>query len=133
MVRCEPYDRLSMAHQILWFETILKFSAGICLLAFPVSLARLLGLPHGNVGFWPRLLGGVLIGLAGAIYIEASQPTVQGIGFSGLVVINITAILLMMSLIITKQIDTWRGNAALWVVCGMLILLSLFEIAQIER
>lgn len=122
-----------MAHQILWFDTILKFSAGLALLAFPVSLAKLFGLPHGNVGFWPRLLGGLLIGLAGAIYVEASQPNVRGLGFSGLVVINISAILLMMSLIIMKQIDTWRGNAALWVVCGVLLLLSLFEIAQIEQ
>ncbi len=122
-----------MAHQILWFETILKFSAGIALLALPVSLARVFGLPHGNVGFWPRLLGGVLIGLAGAIYVEASQPNIRGLGFTGLVIINISAILLMMSLIIMKQVETWRGNAALWVVCGVLLLLSMFEIAQIEQ
>ncbi|MEM8975120.1 MAG: hypothetical protein AAGD43_23925 [Pseudomonadota bacterium] len=122
-----------MAHQILWFETILKFSAGIALLALPVSLARVFGLPHGNIGFWPRLLGGVLIGLAGAIYVEASQPNIQGLGFTGLVIINISAILLMISLIIMKQIETWRGNAALWAVCGVLLLLSMFEIAQIEQ
>ena len=121
-----------MAHQILWFETILKFSAGIALLAFPVSLAKVLGLPHGNVGFWARLLGGILIGLAGAIYLEASQPGMRGVGFSGLVIINITAILLMMSLIIMKQIETWRGNAMVWIVCGALLLLTLFEIAQIQ-
>jgi len=121
-----------MAHQILWFETILKFSAGIALLGFPVSLARLLGLPHGNVGFWARLLGGILIGLAGAIYVEASQPGVRGLGFSGLVIINTTAVLLMMSLIMTKQIESWRGNAMLWVVCGALLLLTMFEIAQIQ-
>ena len=122
-----------MAHQILWFETILKFSAGIALLALPVSLARVFGLPHGNIGFWPRLLGGVLIGLAGAIYVEASQPNIQGLGFTGLVIINISAILLMISLIIMKQIETWRGNAAMWAVCGVLLLLSMFEIAQIEQ
>ena len=122
-----------MGHQILWFETILKFSAGLVLLGFPVTVAKLIGLPHGNVGFWGRLLGGLLIGLAGAIYVEASQPNIRGLGYSGLVIINITAILLMMSLIIMKQIDTWRGNAALWVVCGLLLLLSLFEIAQIEQ
>lgn len=102
-------------------------------MALPVSLARVFGLPHGNVGFWPRLLGGVLIGLAGAIYVEASQPNIRGLGFTGLVIINISAILLMMSLIIMKQVETWRGNAALWVVCGVLLLLSMFEIAQIEQ
>ncbi len=121
-----------MAHQILWFETILKFSAGLSLLLFPVSFAKLIGLPHGNVGFWARLLGGLLIGIAAAIYLEASQPNMRGLGYPGIVIINITAILLMMSLIIMKQIETWRGNAMLWVVCGVLFLLTLFEIAQIQ-
>ena len=60
------------------------------------------------------------------------QPGMRGVGFSGLVIINITAILLMMSLIIMKQIETWRGNAMVWIVCGALLLLTLFEIAQIQ-
>ncbi len=45
-----------MAQQLFWFETLLKFISGVLLLVAPVSLARLMGLPHGQVGFWARIL-----------------------------------------------------------------------------
>lgn len=119
-----------MSQQLFWLETVLKSSAGLLLLTIPVTTAKLLGLPHGNVGFWARLLGITLIGLAGAIYIEATQPSGRGLGFAGLVVINIVFILTLMSLIILKQVTTWRGAASLWIIAGLLLVLTLFEIAH---
>ena len=119
-----------MSQQLYWLEAILKSSAGLLLIAAPVTTAKLLGLPHGNVGFWARLLGITLIGIAAAIYIEATQPSGRGLGFAGLVVINIAFILTLMSLLIFKQVTTWRGAAALWLIAGILLLLTLFEIAH---
>ena len=118
-----------MSQQLYWLETILKSGAGLLLIIAPVTTAKLLGLPHGNVGFWARLLGITLIGLAAAIYIEATQPSGRGLGFAGLVVINIIFILMLMSLLILKQVTTWRGAATLWLMTGVLLLLTLFEIA----
>jgi hypothetical protein len=118
-----------MAQQLFWFETLLKFISGVLLLVAPVSLARLMGLPHGQVGFWARILGLTLIGLAGAIYIEASQPSSRGLGFAGLAVINVSAIIAFFALIMTGQVKTWRGTIALWSTIGVLLLLTLFEIA----
>ncbi len=118
-----------MAQQLFWFETILKFTAGIALLVAPVSLARLIGLPHGQVGFWARILGLTLIGLAGAIYVEGSQTSSRGLGFAGLAVINVAAIVAFFGLIMTRQVKTWRGHAILWVTIILLLLLTLFEIA----
>ena len=56
-----------MSQQLYWLEAILKSSAGLLLIVAPVTTAKLLGLPHGNVGFWPRLLGITLIGIAAAM------------------------------------------------------------------
>ena len=120
-----------MSQQLYWLETLLKFAGGVVLLSFPVSVARLLGLPHGNVGFWARLLGILLIGMAAAIYIEASQTSSRGLGFAGLVAINISAILAMMSLLIMKQVRTVRGAMTLWLLIIVLLLLTMFEIAQV--
>ena len=118
-----------MAQQLFWFEVVLKFGVGAALLLTPIALARLFGLPHGNTGFWIRILGLTLVGLAGAIYIEASQTSSRGLGFAGLAVINVSAIIAFFALIMTGQVKTWRGNAALWLAIIVLLLLILFEIA----
>jgi len=39
-----------------------------------------LGLPRTETGFWPRLLGALLIGLAGATFLEGSSPGSRGLG-----------------------------------------------------
>lgn len=119
-----------MANQLFWLETLLKFAGGVVLLAFPVSIAKMLGLPHGNVGFWARILGVTLIGLAAAIYLEASALS-SGIGFGGLVAINISAIVTIMALLMMKQVKTHRGSAAMWLLVGILILLTLFELGHV--
>ena len=119
-----------MTHQLFWLETLLKAAGGIVLLAFPVSVAKLLGLPHGNVGFWARILGILLIGVAAAIYLEASALS-SGLGFGGLVVINISAIVTIMALLILNQVKTKRGNVVLWLLVGLLLVLTLFELAQV--
>ena len=94
----------------------LKFS-GAALLAVVIGVLSYLWSGNAMLGY--------VIGAAMIINLGMA-------GFSGLVIINITAILLMMSLIIMKQIETWRGNAMVWIVCGALLLLTLFEIAQIQ-
>lgn len=121
-----------MLHQLLWLEVLLKFSAGIVLLLFPISAARLLGLPHANIGFWPRLMGTLLIGIAGAIYLEGSQLTQfkhGGLSVGGIAVINMAAILGLIGLIIMRLVRTTRGILALWGLVVLLFLLVLFEIA----
>ena len=119
-----------MAQQLLWIETLLKLAGGLSLAILPLSTARLLGLPVGTSGFWPRLLGAVLLGLAGAAFVEGSASGSKGLGLGGAVLVNLAcAGMLVALLVLGRATGTSRGRAMLWALAVSLLVLSLFEIA----
>jgi len=77
-----------MAQQLLWIEACLKLAGGLALVTAPRGLARLRGLPSADDRFWPRLLGGVLIGLAAASLIEGRRPGAGGLGVAGSIAVT---------------------------------------------
>ena len=77
-----------MLEKILFAEIILKGTAGLLLLLLPISTARVFGLPHGQVGFWARVLGATLLAIAGAIVLEHDYEGVRGLGLGGIILLN---------------------------------------------
>ena len=121
-----------MVHQLLWIEAIIKFSGGVVLLLIPISAARAVGLPHGNIGLWPRIAGALLIGIAGAIYLEGLHLTQfkhGGLGLAGVAVINITAIFAIATFLVLNLIKTIRGRLIMWSLVTLLMVLVVFEVA----
>lgn len=119
-----------MANQLLWLETLLKLLAGLPLLLAPTTTARLLGLPLPGSAFWPRLLGATLCGLGVATYIQGAVGAGRGLGFTGAIVINLTAAATLVAMLILRRANTTtRGALVLWTAAAILILLSLFELA----
>lgn len=117
--------------QLLWIETLLKLAGGVALLIAPVTIVRLLGLPDPAGGFWPRLLGAVLICLAAATYMEGAWPGSRGLGLAGCIVVNLGAAAVIAAMaVLGTGVVTRRGRAALWMLVGVLILLALAEIAE---
>ncbi|HRN89322.1 ABC transporter permease [Hyphomicrobium sp.] len=117
--------------QLLWLETLLKLAGGILLLLAPMSTIRAFGLPASASGFWPRIVGALLIGVAAATYIEGAWAGSRGLGLAGLVVINLTgAFVIALSVLMGRAAPTRRGAFALWVLVALLVSLSLVEIAQ---
>ncbi len=116
--------------QLLWIETLLKLAGGLSLLLAPTTVIRVLGLPASGAVLWPRLLGAVLVGLAGATYIEGAWPSSRGLGLAGCIVINLVAAASIATVAtLGGGADTRRGRAALWLLVTILTLLVLFEIA----
>lgn len=119
-----------MLHQLLWLETLLKLAGGLVLIIAPNAAARVLGLPSARPSLWPRLLGAVLIGLAAATYIEGALPGSRGLGLGGAIAINLASAAMIFSLVVLNRgVETGRGRVALSLLAGLLVLLSLFEIA----
>ena len=119
--------------QILWFEVALKGILGIALFVMPLSAARLCGLQHPGSGFWPRLVGALLLGLAAGVFIKAEFPTVQGgIGPGGLIATNLAgASALAGALILGKAAPSRRGWFLILIVTILLLALAFVEIAHI--
>lgn len=115
--------------QLLWIETILKLAAGVLLLTAPLMLAGILGLQRPANGFWPRLLGALLVGLAAATFIEARLPGSRGLGLAGSLVINLVgAGVVAAELVMGSAAPSGRGRLVLWLLVLLLALLSVAEI-----
>ena len=101
------------------------------LLLIPLTVIRILGLPRSDSGFWPRLLGAVMIGLAGACALELRFPGTKGLALGGAIVVNLTvSAALAVMLALGGGAPTARGRIALWLLVALLISLSLIEIAH---
>lgn len=118
--------------QLLLVETFLKLAAGLVLVATPLTAATLLGLDRPASGFWPRLLGAVLLGLAAATFIEERLPGSKGLSLAGCVAINfIAAFVLMGTLVMKAAAPTRRGRIALGSLAAVLGMLGLVELAYV--
>ena len=118
--------------QLLWIETLLKLAGGLALVLAPLTVIRLLGLPEARSGFWPRLLGSVLIGLAAATFLEGTVSGSRGLGLAGSIAVNLfAAAMIAVLLALEAGPSSRRGAVLLWLLAATLILLSLFEIAYL--
>ena len=117
--------------QLLWIETLLKLAGGSALVLFPSVTIAVLGLPPSANGFWPRMLGVVLIGLAAALYIEGAWSGSRGLGLGGLIAINVlSAVVLATAAFFGGGSLSRRGAITLWTLAVLLFVLALFEIAH---
>jgi len=119
-----------MIEQLLWIEFVVKLASGALLVLAPRMLARIAGLPPAEQPFWPRLLGGVLIGIAVAALVEVRFKSSIGLGLAGAVSVNVaTAATLGSMLILGQGGPSRRGRFALWLASAGLVILALVEIA----
>ena len=96
----------------------------------PMSAIKLFGLPLTNTGFWPRLLGAVLIGLAVALFLEARVEGSHGLGLAGCVVVNLCGAAMIATLLVTEAgPPSMRGRFLFWLIVLLLLTLSILEMA----
>lgn len=119
--------------QILWFEVVLKAVAGLTLLLIPLTAIRLTGMQRPETGFWPRLLGAVVLGIAAAVFITLQYPSARGgLGPAGLIPINLAGAAAMIApLIMGYAAPSRRGKLFVVVNAVTLLTLAFMEIAHI--
>jgi hypothetical protein len=77
--------------RILAVDAAANAGLGLPLLIAPRRVAQVLALPDGAGGFYQRVLGGVLTGIAAALLVERRRATSGGpvgLGTGGAIVIN---------------------------------------------
>lgn len=113
------------ASQLLWIEFLLKGAAGLLLFLAPLTSIRILGLPATPTGFWVRLLGALLIGIAVASALEGARYTVHGLGLAGALAINLTAASALSTMLLSDPTALKaRGRSLLWLLAAVLAVLS---------
>jgi hypothetical protein len=89
---------------------------------------RVLGLPRPDSGFWPRVCGVLLTGIAAALFLEGTSSG-HGLGLAGVIVINLCgASLLAVMLVLERGPTSRRGRTAVWLAVCVLVTLSVIEI-----
>lgn len=118
--------------QLLFLEAVVKAAIGLVLMIAPGASFRVLGLPVVPTGFWPRLLGATLFGIAGANLIEGTLLGSRGLGLAGSLAINFAiAAMLTIQLAVNAAATTLRGRLLLWILVAVLYVLILVEIAHV--
>lgn len=118
--------------QLLFVEAILKATFGLLLVAAPQVLIKLCGLPPVLTGFWPRLLGATLLGIAAATLIEGTLLGSRGLGLGGSLAINFAVVAMLITMLaVNAAATTVRGKVLLWSLVAGLCALILVEIAHV--
>ena len=115
----------------LLIDAIINLCLGFLLLPASNSLAEFFGVPAMNQGFYPSILGAVLIGVGIALLIEAfkGRRKITGLGLYGAVAINMCAgVVLAIWLLLGELNLSSRGYLFLWILVFVLVILSTIEL-----
>ena len=116
---------------LLSIDGMINVILGILLLLFPLGIDGLLGVPQSNIHFYPTILGGVILGIGIALFIEryGFQSNIRGLGLGGAIAINICgAVVLLIWLIIDPFTLPLRGYIILWVIAIVVLFVGIIEL-----
>ncbi len=119
-------------NRLLLVDAIVNLILGGVLLAFPLGIGRPLGLPAAASGFYPSLLGAVLVGIGIALLLaRAGRP---GLGLDGAIAINsVGAGVLVVWLIASPPSMPLRGEILLWSVAVIVLAIGSVELVHRRR
>ena len=123
-----------MTHRntLLIIDGLVNLALGIVLLLFPSSLVAYLGVPGAENSFYPNILGGVLFGIAIALFLESRSTAgnTTGLGLLGAVVINLCAGLVLGAWLLWGNLELpVRGTVFLWSLVILLVGISSIELS----
>ena len=128
------------SQRLLVVDACINFALGaLLLLSIPFSsrLTGLLGVPAIENAFYPSILGGVLVGIGIALWVErarAGRNVPVGLGLAGAIAINLCGGLVLGAWLMlgTLELPT-RGWAFLWVLDVLLVGVSILEWVALAR
>ncbi len=120
--------------QLLVLEALSKAGVGVALLLIPGTLTRVLGLWRTDAGFWPRMVGALLLGIGIACALQDYLPARIGLGLAGAIAVNMSGAMTLLGLLVVgAAAPTLRGRIVLWASFAALVILALFEIVAARQ
>jgi hypothetical protein len=123
---------------LLAVDSAANYLLGLPLLIAPRRSAQLLALPSDGPGFYPRVLGGVLTGVATALAMERARSddsSPAGLGVAGAIAINTLgggAVAVWLSTPAAAELPL-KGRALLWGVASAVLAIGAIEAREIRR
>ena len=120
-----------MPKRILIIDAVINLILGLLLITIPQKAIQFLGAPAAEQLFYPSILGAVLIGIGIALLVECVRKPegLVGLGLGGAVAINLCAgFALALWLVFGSLNIPLKGQIFLWLLVGVLILISLLEL-----
>ena len=119
---------------ILTVDSTANYLLGLPLLLAPRGTAKVLGLPSDESGFYQRVLGGVLTGVATALLVESkreSEDAPIGLGRAGAITINVIGAGSVAGWLVASDTELpRRGRGMLWGVASGVLGLAAVETWQ---
>ena len=115
---------------LLTVDGIINFVLGILLISFPRWVVKFLGIPAAP-RFYPMILGGVLLGISIALFLERGilGRHGAGLGLDGAVAINLCGGFVLAGLLAFGDLVLpLRGTVFLWALVALLLGISAVEI-----
>jgi hypothetical protein len=110
--------------RLLVIDGVVNLALGIVLALFPQGFAELVGVPIPSSSFYPSILGGVLIGIGLALFVQRfwGRSGVTGLGLEGAIVINLCGAGVLLVWLIAGHLSLpIRGYLSLWAVAILVL------------
>ena len=115
---------------LLTIDGIINLTLGILLTLLPAPLVKFLGIPVVP-RFFPNILGGVLIGIGIALFLERGIKgrSGSGLGLDGAIAINLCGGLVLAGWLILGDLAlTLAGQLFMWTLVILLVGISIAEL-----
>jgi hypothetical protein len=138
-VLADEYNDLEMCGRfsrngrgLLLLDGAVNLVLGIALLFFPGWLVRVLGAPAFSTRFYAAILGGVLVGIGLALFLESRRRgrAPVGLGLAGAIIINVCGAGALVAWLLLGQTPiSGGGRVILWAIAVVVLGIAAAEIA----
>ncbi len=116
---------------LLFVDAVINLVLGVLLAVFPANVGEFFGAPPAEPTFYPSILGAVLFGIGIALIVEwRGVGESSGLGLWGAIAINLCGGAMLGGWLLFGGLPLEaRGLITLWALVGILVSISLFEMA----
>ena len=121
---------------LLAIDALIDFALGLLLIVFPRGVLSFLGVPRPDSAFYPSILGGVLVGIGIALWLErdGDRRRTRGLGLHGAIAVNLCGALVLTGWLLLGNLRLPpRGAALLWGIAVLVLGVGIVEIVQVRR
>jgi hypothetical protein len=119
-----------MRSVLVLIDAVIKLILGTVLVAFPMEIFQLLGLPLEMPPFYANILGALLMGISIVLLAGLTQSVRprQWLTLDGVVVLNMFVLLALVALLVSGRVYApLLGHVILWALAVLLTILTLVE------